>query len=226
MNVEYGDLIEVSPHIFLCGDVMEGDILALLAYVDIDEKIDMIYSDPPWSSANCRYWRTIAKKTCESIETWPVSFDIFLSHITHPISCIAKRINVMWIEASMKEYNKVVEAFNSYDTIREYLPFSGEWTICYGSPKRPNKLLRFSQTNTIKDDPTYLSSEAPTDWAFKQDDSQLSETVFDFCIGQGMTARKAYKYNKTVYGLELNPKRLKKTIEFFENKGFKARKIS
>lgn len=215
--ISQGEILKVGSHWFMCGDIMEND---LEKFIDVLPKpIDMIYSDPPWNSGNCKYWRTIANKANNQIKTYPVDFNHFISTINKQLKTLGD-LKVIWLEASMKEYIKLISNFNSHN-----LPLNGEWTICYGNPKRPNKLLRFSETKTITEDPTNFTGEKPTDWAFIQEDSQKCKTVLDFCIGLGMTSRKAYKHNKTVYGLELNPQRLQRTIDFFLNKGFEVEKI-
>ncbi len=220
LKIKFGDTIQAGPHIFKCGDIINHDLSTFLKKIPY---INMVYTDPPWNTGNCKYWRTIAHKDDNSIKTYhQVYFKEFLTKMINSLNTNSSKMNVIWIETSIKE----AETVKKIITKKSNLPFSGEWTIYYGSPKRPNKLLRFSKNENIKNDPTGLSGQAPTEWAFKQEDSLKSKTVLDPCIGKGMTARIAYKHDKTCYGMELNPRRLQKTIEFFERKGFKAEKIS
>jgi hypothetical protein len=209
IRIKQGQLWQVGDDLYLCGDHENQDLNILLDH--ITEPIDMIYSDPPWNAGNCRYWRTIAHRHTGEIETHDVNFNWFWDILRGHIKQIQPR--VCWIEMSVQEHTNVIEYLEGYAP-----PYAGKWTVCYGSPKRPNILLRFSSEKHISNDPTGLSGESVTEWAFNQSDSLQSQNVLDFCIGLGMTSRFAYKFDKTCYGMELNPTRLEKTIEWISKK--------
>jgi len=104
------------------------------------------------------------------------------------------------------------------------LPLQDQFKVFYGSPgsrsrQNPNMLLHFSET-PLKTDPSGLDGEPMTIRACAGIEVAPGASVFDPCIGKGMTSRMALYYQWDCIGTEINPKRLGKTITWLERHDF------
>lgn len=117
-------------------------------------------------------------------------------------------------------------------------PFAGEWTVYYGAPvtsgdrmaecRRPNKLLRFAG-HSWSGNPSDMRGEAMTRHVFEHEPLVASACglyVADPCVGKGMTARMAQRFDLACLGMELNPKRLLVTLQWLEKQGLSVERIS
>jgi hypothetical protein len=197
-DVRTGDIWIVNGrHVFLCGDVEQGALTALARATGTG--CDVVYTDPPWSAGNYKYWRTHAQRQGPS--DWCAFLEALLSGINtfNPYD--------IWIEMGI----------SSSDVLRcardiLQLPYDTHYTVFYGNPRRPNHLVHFGAPVTSSADGLY--SEAVTRWAFGHFPHGAS-TVLDPCVGRGMTARMAHRYGLTCYGIEINPRRLAQILAWF-----------
>lgn len=68
--------MRIGKHVVTHSDLMELDINTLLE----GEKVDMMYSDPPWGTGNLKYWQTMNKKM-NDVERNDVDLHDFLNRI-------------------------------------------------------------------------------------------------------------------------------------------------
>ena len=51
-------MLTIGPHKVTCGSLISGELDTMLA----GERVDILYSDPPWGDGNLAYWQTMNKK--------------------------------------------------------------------------------------------------------------------------------------------------------------------
>jgi hypothetical protein len=56
--VRHGDIWRVGAHLFGCGDIEEGSVLAAL--LALAAPLTLVYADPPWTSANATTYRAMS----------------------------------------------------------------------------------------------------------------------------------------------------------------------
>ncbi len=209
LKISRGDIVSVGGHLFGCGDIEAGDLDGFVEWlVDNDCSPEMVYTDPPWSDGNCKYWRTMAKAP-PSIEAAP--HKELIRNIFNAIQAFGS--DVVFMEQSFHEdLSWVVMEAESAGYVR-----LGQWTVSYGSKgtPRPNELILFAipKMSGIERgfDPSGLHNNEMTELAFEHF-AVRGETVFDPCVGLGTTARMAHKYDMRCVGFELDPNRLARTI--------------
>lgn len=199
--IKPGDIFSAGPHRFACADIEKDNVCKLL---NIPKKIYMVYSDPPWNQGNARMWRTISKIDGEIGRK--VEWNNFVNKFCITIN--RSRPDHIFIEMGVRQSS----GFTS-SAINNGLPqFRDEWNVFYNYI-HPNKLLYFSNIDGFTGNPEGLKNEPMTKYVFDHISKQ-GEVVFDPCTGLGMTARMAHKFGMIFYGNELNPLRLKKTLEW------------
>ena len=98
------------------------------------------------------------------------------------------------------------------------------WTVCYGSPRRPNLLLRFAG-HKWAGDPTGLHGEAMIRHVFDHEPLTVEQApVCDPCIGLGTTVRMAHMRGIPCLGMELNPNRLARMIGWLAARGLEVKR--
>lgn len=205
--------------VMLCADVenptTHARILALLP-----ERVEIIYSDPPWNPGNSRYWRTHAGKQ-------PGDYGNLLHEWCRIVSeCVTSRgLKHLFCEQSVNDQHRQM----FFDALKDQgldweLPFLEEWTVYYGSPgsisvRHPNKLLHFGKKRILTD-PTDMAGEPMTIRVFAGLGLDPGTWVLDPCMGKGMTSRMAHYFDLNCVGVELNEKRLEKTLQWLTHQGF------
>ncbi len=229
IHVKPGELWTAGEHVFYCGDLEAGGFDELRdMLISQPDTSKWVYSDPPWSAGNARYWRTCAGLPRR------VDMNNFWNCFCNAIKDVRPRLVV--VEQSVYNPESFMEA-----AMRHGLPrLAGRWTVYYGAPVttdgrivsagHPNLLLAFSELDLpVWFNPSMLRGRAVTDYVFKNMlDAGLinsGDIVVDPCVGKGMTARMAHRYGQICYGLELNPKRLSATLEWFLKKGFDVERV-
>jgi len=188
----------------------------------LPDTVEMVYSDPPWNPGNRKYWRTHADADHEG--TYGSFLDTWCGLVGE---CISQRdTEYVFTEQSYDDDDRVsflntVRMTNSWT-----LPLQDQFKVFYGSPgsrsrQNPNMLL-FYGDEPLRTDPTGLDGEPMTIRACAGVDVDPGATVFDPCIGKGMTSRMALYYQWNCIGTEINPKRLGKTITWLERKEFEV----
>ena len=229
MKIEVGGVYAISKHIFVCGDLLDDRYFSALQSF-MPRSIDLIYSDPPWNAGNHKYWRTHAKVKTSEIHTYDNFLHKFLKNVRN---MAAKHI---FVEQSL--HGKWKDSFLEMAKSYSLLNFDRHWTCHYGSfvglgdyekrCRRPNLLLHFGKSIEGLN-PENLHGSQMTHHVFQaiKNAGIPAKTVLDLCIGKGMTARIASKFDFTIYGMEINPRRLQYTISWMEkNNNEQARLIS
>ncbi|WP_330633686.1 hypothetical protein [Halocatena halophila] len=188
----------------------------------LPDVVEIVYSDPPWDPGNRKYWRTHADAEHDG------DYDRFLDAWCGIIGeCIEERgTRFVCSEQSNDDDNRQLMLDAVERTSTWTLPLKGEYTVYYGSPgsrsrQRPNKLLYFGEEE-LATDPSGLDGEPMTIRACAGLDVEPGSTVFDPCMGKGMTSRMALYYQWDCFGTEINPKRLGKTLTWLERKDFEV----
>ena len=176
-----------------------------------DDGAEIVYSDPPWNPGNEKYWRRYAGK--EPPEDYRRLLDAWCScavachprHIFCEQSVIAEH-RQMFLDA--------VERCPGWT-----LPLIEQWTVLYGSPKRPNVLLHFGREK-LTTDPSGMSGERMVRCVFDGFARPVGTTVADPCTGLGTSSRIAHAYGCNFTGTELNTARLDRTIGWLTSHGY------
>lgn len=189
-------------------DLAISDPLALLGI----ERVDAVYSDPPWGPGNLMFWRTHNGET--ERPAWPT----FLARFAD----VARRAcpdGSVWVEMGTRWEQDLADAMATAG-----LPHVTSIPCIYraGSKMLPNTLMLFGRV------PPPETALAPKDrhgpklvtWAL---DVHPGSTVLDPCCGLGTTAKACIALGRTFYGTELNPKRLARTQSILD-RGTKARR--
>lgn len=212
IDVRPGDVFTAGPHKFLCGDIEKDNCSEILG---APHKIYMMYSDPPWNPGNARMWRTLSKLDGDSgrkVE-WASFVNQFFDEIIplHP--------DHIFIEMGVKQTPEYINtAF-----VRGLPQLQGIWSVFYNYT-HPNRLLYFSAVGKFTGNPEGMKNEPMTRHVFEHI-AKPNEIVFDPCIGLGMTARMAHRFDMVCYGVELNPNRLKRTLDWLMKQGYDVKKV-
>jgi hypothetical protein len=177
--------------------------------------IGWVYSDPPWSAGNLGYWRTHA-----GLEPAVQDYARFCARFAE---CIAMLEPVtVFAEQSVKDPDTLILAASR---LPEWPSLRGRWTVRYGSPSRPNLLLRFAGSDW-GGHPSGLADEPMTAHVFDHEPAAAEKRpVADPCIGKGMTARMSHARGIPCMGMELNPKRLATTLEWLGRNGAEVERL-
>ncbi|RLG44862.1 MAG: hypothetical protein DRN81_03395 [Thermoproteota archaeon] len=220
--MEEGDVLVLERkdmfQVLICGDIEQDDTYQEFLSV-LPEKVDIVYSDPPWNPGNATYWRTQAgKQPCKS---YTLFLDRFCSYVS---ACIDRGAMDIFTEQSYndKHRNMFIRAVKRANW---GLPLIEEWSVYYGSPgsrsvQHPNTLLHFG-TDKLSTNPEGLIGEVMTIrvCAGLRDRYRNGSCIVDPCIGKGMTSRMAVYFQWNCIGIEINPKRLEKTAEWLIRRG-------
>jgi hypothetical protein len=168
------------------------------------EAADIVYSDPPWGPGNLRYWRTHNEEATPDWEgerrwnTFLATFCDVVKACVRPGGHVFVEMGTRWVDQLASEMGK-----------REFAE-AGRWTCYYGTPKLPN-VLWYSGPGKVS--LTADSGVAMTMSAISCV-AKPGLVVMDPCCGKGMTARCATRLGMHFVGVELNPKRAAKTIDW------------
>lgn len=171
----------------------------------------VVYSDPPWSPGNEKWWRRHA-----GVEP-PGAYDALLD--AWCLCAHASGAGDVFVEQSVKQEHCQLLLAAVARCHRWTLPLLETWTVEYGSPKRPNALLHFG-TRKISTDPTGMSGEAMTRRVFEGLTIDPGSLVCDPCTGLGTSSRVAHAFGCDFVGTELNPKRLNRTVAWLYRAGY------
>lgn len=202
MKIIYLELENGTEQYYAQGDIMVFDLVKFLDIIPL--KADLIYTDPPWSDGNCKYWRTIAHKQDNNIESYKLSYHTFLSRLHEQLPHTP-----LFIEGSRLTYNTILNVFG------EDYKYNRVFKVFYDKDIE-QRLIFFN------DNPIILDLNDMVDLEYVQAVftyyNYTTETVLDPCTGLGITPKTAYKFNKNFIGFDLNKTRLDKTIQLFKNK--------
>ena len=191
-----------TVHYYGVGDIMRGDLEYFLNEINLAP--DMVYTDPPWTNGNCKYWRTIASRQDESIQSYRLSYHSFLLKLKEQLPHTP-----LFIEGSRLTYNTLINVFSE-----DY-----EYNKCYKVFYNDNieqRLLFFNDATILLELDDMIDLEYVLE-AFKYFQDTV-KTVLDPCTGLGLTSSVSYSFGKNFIGFDLNKTRLDKTIGLFKDK--------
>ena len=194
---------QIGSHRLLCGDITTEDLSVLMD----GEKADIIYSDPPWNAGMATLFRKWAGKPAK------VDLDEFFNALLLNLKTHGKGVVVLDVGVqSYARFKKCAEAAGAkmIDEIEMEWDSGGKYHTWVGtfneSPIDWYDIDKAKYQN-IEDSVEaleYLLSGWPA-----------GDGIFlDPCIGYGLGAKVGARLGLSVYGMELNPKRLAKTEAF------------
>ena len=206
-------MMEIGRHRLLCGDVTRNDLNILMD----GKKADIVYVDPPWNNGIATLFRRWAgkpskvrvsdffvdlleglKKHSNGVIIADVGEQTFLEFRT-----IAEQMGAKTIDSVMKTWGENDGVY--YTWIGTFTDTDCGW---YDS-----KVMEKYQANTDNEKALeYLLSE----WKSYPLNQSGKGIILDPCIGYGLTARLGHTLGLTIYGMELNPKRLAKSVKFLK----------
>jgi hypothetical protein len=204
-------MLTIGKHKVTCGSLISPDVDAMLA----GERVDILYSDPPWGDGNLAYWQTMNKKMTGA-ETPQVKHDELYDRI---MELVLRHVGgYVFIETGLRWKEYVVQRFLTVGLVNvvsyplrytsgaklmenvlvcgltNFSHLTQGWTQLNPSPFRGAELVR-----------RVVGSVA-----------RPGGIVLDPCCGMGYTARAAVAAGMQFRGNELNQARLDKTIAFLK----------
>ena len=193
----------------LCADiakVTEEDMSVLL----YDQKVDMVYVDPPWNQSNISSFRTKAGiKERQDFETF---INILLLKIFRHCRLVG------YIETGKQNISMLMDKLKTYTN--EIL----EYDVTYYGNK-PSKIIRFKIGRALLKD-VNLNGFDDEDTPYVAMRNEMPTSVIDFCMGRGLTARTAFSLGIQCFGIELNKRRLANVLEFYHDSGLEVKKYA
>lgn len=194
--------------VLVCADLLtEADRIRL----ELPARVDAVYSDPPWTPGNEKYWRRHAgvgdgRGYAAFLAAW------------HAVTamCVQRGAEHVLVEQSENAGHRqaFLDARAGWN-----LPQSKEWIVAYGRPSRPNRLLHFSW-RALTADPSGMSGQEMTLRACVGLHLPPGATIVDPCMGRGMTSRIAHILGWQFFGVELNPRRLAVASTWLRRQGY------
>ena len=174
--------------------------------------VAVVYSDPPWSPGNEKWWRRRAGAAP------PVAYTALLDGWCRAVA--ACRPEHVFCEQSIHAGHRQ----QLLDAVARCpgwtLPLLEQWEVRYGSPKRPNVLLHFGR-EALRTDPSGMSGEPMTRRVLEGLALPAGAVAADPCTGLGMTSRMAHEFGLSFIGTELDPARLARTRGWLEKRGYR-----
>jgi len=150
-------------------------------------------------------------------EAPPQDFERFVEYLAGCIAGLKPR--AVYVEQSIHDPSTLILVASRQPA---WPSLAGRWTVSYGSPRRPNVLLRFAG-HGWDGDPTGLHGEAMTRHVFDHEPLAIERApVCDPCVGLGTTVRMAHAREIACLGMELNTGRLARTIGWLAAHGLEV----
>ncbi len=195
--VQPGDVWRVGHHVLGCADLETGQVAKFVG--EYGRHPEIAYVDPPWNQGNARSFRT------KAAVSRAVDFDLFLASLVDAVS----QVDHIYVEMGHQNHAALAETVQAYGGT-----VIGFWDIFYYRTK-PCVLLGcdFSDGKRPWPDGDYngLDDEDTPDEILSRYASGL--TVFDPCMGRGLTALAAHAHGQRFIGTELHPRRMAVTIK-------------
>lgn len=197
-------VVSIGRHRLLCGDITKGAVGHLLG----DEKVDVIYSDPPWGPGNQQYWHTMRERGSVPATSWSDFLTVFCevcAMAIKPRSPVMIEMGIRWVD----ELDGAMA--------RVGLNVRNRWTIFYGPKSKPlpNTLSLYGDRSIDIAMPSPPHGEVVTRAALAAI-VKSGDIVLDLCTGLGMTARATHRLGGVFYGTEMNTVRLARTAAWLK----------
>lgn len=199
MRSAKNEAVTIGPHRLLCGDITQGAVIDLLG----NERVDLIYSDPPWGPGNQQYWHTMHARGSVPRTSWSVFLAAFCA------ACATCRMPdaPVFIEMGMRWADELDAAMLAVGLLRQR-----RWVVTYGPKKKPLPvtLTLYSQRDIEVVMPEPAHGEPVTREVLRTV-VRPGMRVLDPCTGLGMTARWTHRLGGHFRGTEMNVARLERT---------------
>lgn len=200
INMQRREIWGVGSHLFMLGDMEAGDLNYFVN--KIPNKIDMVLTDPPWNKGLAKTFRTVANKYDTTFNAREVVWDSFIMKFAMEVGLINPK--VLWVYMSISDTQKFINA------LQPFIPVKGMVEIESGFGKC--NFIFFTHEKHYDLQAPVLEFWAMADWALKNKTGSKCETVLDMFMGNGSTAMEVLKTDKTVYGMDINKKKLEKCV--------------
>jgi hypothetical protein len=196
------------------GKVRHGNVTDGIDDLMNNERVQIVYSDPPWGLGNLRYWQTINKRMTGA-EPREVNYENFIYKIFEISTRYSEKYYLLEYGIKWrKDIKDMAKQFNWIDNGTINLKYRS------GSVFLDLDLHIFSKTN-IQLPENYVQNCTNTYGLNTLKNAILplvksGDKILDPCCGMGYTAQIAIDNNLYFYGNELNMKRLQKTINRFK----------
>lgn len=171
-------------------DIMIDDLSDLMQGI----KSDVMYVDPPWGERNLKYWRTMNKQ-----KGHPVDWLKFLHRLKYIYDKWCGKD--LFIETGINYENDIKLIFGNTENM---------FITKYKSGNKYYPALLLVYAKKFK---TELLNKGGYDLVYNCLKNYENKSVFDPCIGKGLTAKVGRKLNMNIFGNELNLNRLNKTAK-------------
>lgn len=186
----------------------------LRSYVPGGVTADIVYVDPPWNPATGRYF---------SQDSGPYQFEAFLDSLCEHVSLVSGTKHILCEQSAIALHRDLFEsAVARCGSWR--MPMINEYSVRYGRLAAPglNVLLHYG-VEPLTTDPSGLHGADMTREVFRGLGPLSGKTVFDPCVGLGMTSRMAHEFGMNCVGIELRHDRAQRTIQWLERRGYEDR---
>jgi hypothetical protein len=201
--VRHGDIWRVGEHLFGCGDIEEGSVLAAL--LALAAPLTLVYADPPWTSANATTYRAMSGAERARKADWHSVF-------FRALSPARDRKLLCYTEMG---WNPRGEAMQLARRMGARCPWwervTYPWTASVIFPADfrdpPGPVAPVTGAHGWQSDAQWLTSghPEPSALAFAAHEPGV---VLDPCCGEGYTSRSAVTAGWTFVGHEITARRL------------------
>jgi len=193
-----GDVWASGGHVLACGDIERGSADELLNRF-APRGPACAYTDPPFNAAQATSFRTKAGVNRR------VDFDAFLDKL---MTAVFRVFGFSWVETGIESEAQLLAAVSRVS--REPVSARRFEVTYYG--KAPSLLFAFARPG-FGDALFWLPDLRGMDDERTPREAILAScaegaTVFDPCLGRGLTCRTAQENNRKCIGMELHPRRL------------------
>ena len=209
-EVEFGDIWQVGPHLLASGDLELGHGLDLLNQAEAFgmRPPSLFYCDPPWNLGIAKSFRTRGGLGGAA----HVDFENLMRAL---LLTAAQVQGDIFIEMGAKHAPKVMEWAHNAG-----LAPQSDISVTYNSEKGNSRLLQISQRNTKPRSRVDFARKASNDLPglTMEQSTEPGGVVFDTCLGLGCTLRHAHRLGRVCLGMELDPARLARSMEWVRKK--------
>lgn len=195
----------IGPHKVTCGSLISLAVDAMLA----GERVNVLYSDPPWGDGNLTYWQTMNRKMTGAMVPQVKHSELY----DRILQLISRYVDgFVFIETGLRWREYVTDRLRGAGLVN----LSAHSLKYMSGSKQLENVLIAAGTS-----PAYRFNFDPSPYKGAETSRRVIASVatpggivLDPCCGMGYSARAAVAAHMKFRGNELNRKRLEKTIAF------------
>lgn len=201
MEIKEGQLFECGPHLLGCGDLLEDHWERFYG----DKQIDLVYSDPPWGAGLAKMFRTMNGQKGKNAE-----YEKLMNRWADVASSAKRGAFGEMGKGWERDLCRPMQERGWYMMVEFEVTYSG------GKPC----LVQFFKPQWEQDNiPPLYDLTGATLVKTAMSITSPGQSVADPTIGLGHTLRAGHGMGLRVYGMELNPKRLQRCIDWCKKRG-------